>query len=191
MDKFQQSDALSEGRRIYVGNLLYSVTPTDLETMLAQTGLGNFDKIHISVDPVSGRNPGYCFVEFPTREDAELALSTLEGVSVYDRPLKVGPCHPKSSSSRDAKRSDGGGGRTHQPQYRPTFERWGDWNGQKGDMKPDKQGPYGAMKHVDETKARAAQNADDHRLYVGGLGRMIDQEQHDREMRELFDGFDM
>jgi len=186
----QQSSALAEGRRVYVGNLLYSVTPTDMETILQSAGF-DYENIHISVDPVSGRNPGYCFVEFKTQEMAAAALETLNGVKVYDRPLKVGPCTPKSNAPRDP---------TRRPAERPTFERWGDWRGSReqsattppaGASAPDRasqQGPYGAVQHLNDMKA--AQFQDGTRLYVGGLPKMIDQDHNDREIRELFEGFD-
>lgn len=192
----QQSPALAEGRRIYVGNLLYSVTPTDIETLLQTAGF-DYENIHISIDPVSGRNPGYCFVEFKTPEAADAALQTLDGVQVYDRALKVGPCTPKSNTPRDPSR---------RAAERPTFERWGDWRGERGSSREQsatstppagrsgservsQQGPYGALQHLDDLKA--AQFQDGTRLYVGGLGKMIDQEHNDQEMRELFTGFDL
>ncbi|KAK1829905.1 putative RNA recognition domain-containing protein [Podospora conica] len=187
----QQSPALAEGRRIYVGNLLYSVTPTDIETLLQTAGF-DYENIHISIDPVSGRNPGYCFVEFKTPETADAALQTLNGVKVYDRALKVGPCAPKSNTPRDP---------TRRPAERPTFERWGDWRGSReqsattppagrsNSERAPQQGPYGALQHLDDMKA--AQFQDGTRLYVGGLGKMIDQEHNDQEMRELFEGYDL
>jgi RNA recognition motif-containing protein len=190
----QQSPALAEGRRIYVGNLLYSVTPTDIETLLQTAGF-DYENIHISVDPVSGRNPGYCFIEFKTPETADAALQTLDGVKVYDRSLKVGPCTPKSNTPRDPSRKT-----AERP---PTFERWGDWRGSSREQgatttapagrstseRASQQGPYGAPQHLDDMKA--AQFQDGTRLYVGGLGKMIDQDHNDREMSELFEGFEL
>jgi len=191
---FQEPSAASEGRRVYVGNLLYSVTPADIETLLETAGLSDYDNIHISVDPVSGRNPGYCFVEFKTAETAAEALTTLNGVMVYDRPLRVGPCNPKSSTAAPpSRRQDVKSGGD-----RPTFERWGDWRGsapreQTSTTTPppqaQSQGPYGALQHLDDMRASKFQ--DGRRLYVGGLDRMIDQEHNDSEMRELFASYDM
>ncbi|KAK3330010.1 hypothetical protein B0H66DRAFT_542549 [Apodospora peruviana] len=195
------ADALGEGRRIYMGNLLYSVQPVDVETLLQTTSF-SYDKIHISVDPISGRNPGYCFIEFTTRDEAERALVTLAGVTIQGRPVKLGPCHPKTNTNRatadfsprrrDYAAPSGDASATSSPargQHRPgsLFQRWGDWTGDKHQTQPDEQGPYGALKHVDEAKM----GADNRRLYVGGLGKMIDQEQNDAEIRALFNGFDI
>ncbi|KAK5996485.1 hypothetical protein PT974_01820 [Cladobotryum mycophilum] len=175
-----QSDALSQGRRIYLGNLHYVIKPVDIEEMLVANDFGNFENIHISVDPVSARNPGYCFVDFVDKPTAERALDTLNA-TIRGRQLKVGPCEPKKK-------------RTYED--RPVFQRWGDWAtkpGQEGDA-PDRrpvnkrrneQGPRGAIAHFDDM----LENYQGRRLYVGGLTKMIDQEHNNQEMREIFAGF--
>ncbi|EAQ93079.1 hypothetical protein CHGG_01314 [Chaetomium globosum CBS 148.51] len=186
----QQRDALAEGRRIYMGNLLYSVQPGDVEDLLRQAGFAeSFEKLHISIDPVSGRNPGYCFAEFTTREEADRALEALPGSALFNRQIKVGPCNPKTpsqsrgwgNSNRSGDRSEGG--------HNPTFQRWGDWKG--NDSKPARregeQGPYGAIRHLDNRSQRATDKA---QLYIGGLGMMTSQEQHDAEMQDILAGFE-
>ncbi|KAK0632629.1 hypothetical protein B0T14DRAFT_504760 [Immersiella caudata] len=182
MDAMQQTDAVAEGRRIYVGNLQYSVTPTDIETVLRETGLGNFEKIHISVDSISNRNPGYCFVEFPTREAAEQALITLEGIAIYDRQLKAGPCHPKTSSSR---KYDNG----RPVSESSTAQRWGDWR--SGARPATKSGEPDVRTQQQQQPQHESENPESKRLYVGGLGPMLNQEQNDVELREIFAGFEI
>ncbi|KAK0656888.1 hypothetical protein B0T16DRAFT_314967 [Cercophora newfieldiana] len=188
MDSIPQTgDAASEGRRIYVGNLRYSVTPTDIETVLRETGLGNFEQIHISIDSISQRNPGYCFVEFPTREAAEEALKILEGIAIYDRQLKVGPCHPKTSSS--SRKYDS----SRPASESSTAQRWGDWrSGAKPvsssdgvvDVRPQRQ-------QQQQQQELEPENLESKRLYVGGLGPMLNQEQNEIEFREIFAGFEI
>ncbi|KAK4240452.1 hypothetical protein C8A03DRAFT_13260 [Achaetomium macrosporum] len=184
----QQGDALSEGRRIYVGNLLYTVKPNDVEDMLRQSGFGeSFEKLHISVDPVSGRNPGYCFVEFTTREEADRALKSLPNTHLFNRPVKVGPCHPKTPAQSRWRGSRGA-------EYKPTFQRWGDWKGGDENANPDsqpraeEQGPRVAMQHLDMRKRRGSR--DKTQLFIGGLDMMINQEHHDTEMQKLLEGFE-
>ncbi|KAL2270999.1 hypothetical protein VTJ83DRAFT_370 [Remersonia thermophila] len=177
------TDALSEGRRIYVGNLLYSLGPGDIEKVLRDSGFPHYEKIHISIDPVSGRNPGYCFVEFHSSQDAEEALSRLGGVLVQDRPLKVGPCHPKSTP-RSARRPWADRGQL-------AFDRWGDWTPEKRrPAEPEEQGPYGALQHhAVETAALHADGRHTRRLYIGGMGKMYDQAHNQAEMKEILRGF--
>lgn len=189
MSSPEQPAALAEGRRIYLGNLLYSVQPEEVEQMLQENGFEGYEKIHISIDPVSSRNPGYCFVDFAERDDAERALSSLE-VSLRGRQVKVGPCEPKKqkssgrwgSSNRD---SESG------------FNRWGNWNGQReaggrdrgaaaGPRGTPEQGPYGASEHFEQV---VATDTDGRRLYVGGLGQMVDQEHNQTEVSQIFEGF--
>ncbi|RDA88646.1 hypothetical protein CP532_4098 [Ophiocordyceps camponoti-leonardi (nom. inval.)] len=180
-------DAIKTGRRIYLGNLPYTVKPYDVEEMLATNGFDQVDNIHISVDPVSARNPGYCFVDFADRETAERALGELV-TEIGGRPLKVGPCEPKkfTGGSRDEAYA---------------FQRWGDWRvkgegerqegggggggGRRHHHQNPKQGPYGALDHFDDM----VNDFNGRRLFVGGLGKMSDQAQNSREVRGIFEGF--
>ncbi|ODA81264.1 hypothetical protein RJ55_04228 [Drechmeria coniospora] len=184
-----QPDAISEGRRIYLGNILYSIQPHDIEKVLADHGFGAFEQIHISVDPVSARNPGYCFVDFRDRDTAQRALSSLRA-SIRGRTLKVGPCEPKKPRvRRDWPERDSGA-----VEDRFVFQRWGDWKSagrtnKAGDGGEDaskvEQGPQGALHHF----KNILDGYEGRRLYVGGLGRMVDQEQNHGEVSELFADF--
>lgn len=180
--------AATEGRRIYLGNLLYTVQPDEIEKMLADQGLGQVEKIHISIDPVSGRNPGYCFVDFVDREDAQTALSSVT-VSIRGRSVRVGPYEAKKERTNPRWKSD----------QDPTFQRWGNWKGQRGLVRDDdagagvpigkidargtEHGPYGATDHFDDM---ATNDGSGRRLYVGGLGKMIDQRHNDNEISGIF-----
>lgn len=188
-----QPAALVEGRRIYLGNLLYIAQPAEIEEMLRDNGFPEYEKIHISMDPVSGRNPGYCFVDFLGRDDADRALSSLDA-SIRGRPLKVGPCEPKKQQQRTATAATAGGGRWKSDREPAAFQRWGNWSGQRdragGDDSEDKggveQGPSAAIEHFDEV---VATDTDGRRLYVGGLAKMVDQQHNQDEMREILGDF--
>ncbi|KAJ0278659.1 hypothetical protein CBS470a_009683 [Colletotrichum nupharicola] len=166
MGSREQPAALLEGRRIYLGNLLYVVRPVEIEDTLKDNDFGNFEKIVISVDPVNGRNPGYCFVDFVERADAERALSSLQG-----RALRAEEAAAESLG-REAE---------------PNDKRWGNWTGQQ---EPGVEGtgdsPYEAMGHFDKV---VGTDGDGRRLYIGGLTRMIDQQQAQEEMRDILAGF--
>ncbi|KAI6376572.1 hypothetical protein MCOR25_002782 [Pyricularia grisea] len=193
----EQPAALLEGRRIYLGNLLYVVQPVEVEDALVKNGFGTYQDIHISVDPVTARNPGYCFVDFPDRATAERALTSLHA-SIRGRPLKVGPCEPKQNAR-------GGNNRwknsNESSRAEPAFKRWGNWSGQRTSSSRDadeegngvtigmmeqrgiEQGPYGAIKHFNQFLTTGGR-----RLYVGGLGKMIDQQHNQDEVREILAG---
>lgn len=178
-------DTIAQSRRIYLGNLPYRIKPNEIEDMLVAEGFGEeFESIHISVDPVTGRNPGYCFINFKTGNGAQSALESLTDTSIQGRRIKIGPCQHKRV--QPAGRSD---------DYTPTFQRWGDWKGSRpsdpaercpGDGRVE-QGPYGALDHID-----AVRKADvPARVYFGGLGKMINQVENDREIRGYLDGFNV
>lgn len=192
MDDRTESPAVTDGRRIYLGNLLYSVKPEDVDAVLQEQGLGKYDKIHLSFDPISGRNPGYCFVEFFHKDDAEQALASLAQIEIAGRPVKVGPCHAKAPSQRQ-------GDRQPRPQRTDAIgagERWGDWRTEKrtpASPRPERQErevdqstPHKAIRHHQEM----ATEGDGKRLYVGGLPQMVNQEEHQEEIRNVFAGFE-
>lgn len=150
--------------------------------MLASNGFHHLEKIHISIDPVSARNPGYCFVDFPDRDTANRALTSLSAI-LDGRPVKVGPCEPKKQLNLN---SSGEGNFA--------YKRWGDWTSQSSNNantidlwneKGVKQGPRRALEHFDDMVG----NYKGRRLYVGGLGKMINQAQHNAEVSEIFADF--
>ncbi len=81
--------AIAEGRRIYIGNLRYQAKPDDIEGLMRANDLGHFTNIHISIDPFTGRNPSYCFVEFPDADSAKTAMEILEGKELLGREGKL------------------------------------------------------------------------------------------------------
>lgn len=205
-----QRDAASEGRRIYLGsspapsllyhspttnlfcppgNLVYEAKPQEIEDALTANGFTEVEKIHISVDPVSGRNPGYCFVDFADKSTADRALSDLTA-TIRDRTVKVGPCEPKKYNS-----NGGGGQRRDAGQAREGGERWGNWRPRNGEeqQQPRSGGdraPYAAPEHFNGMVADEADAESGRKLFVGGLGRMSDQAEHQEEMKVLFQGFE-
>ncbi|KAI1329345.1 RNA-binding domain-containing protein [Xylariaceae sp. FL0255] len=160
--------ATEEGRRVYVGNLRYLAKPGDIEDLLKRNDLGHFSNIHISIDPFTGRNPSYCFVEFPDAESASKAMQVLDGQDLLGRKVKCGPCQKGKGSGN--KPID-----TQQP-------RWGHWTGEKN-------GADDKSRQVPASFDRYKQDFTGRRLYVGGLPRMQDQATNYAEMTELFQGF--
>lgn len=58
------------------------------------------ERIDIAIDPFTGRNPSYCFVDLPTKELADRAMGELDGHDMLGRPVKIKPGVVKSQQQR-------------------------------------------------------------------------------------------
>ncbi len=76
--------------RLYVGNLLYSAQKDDILQFFNENGF-NVANISMSLDPETGRNPSYCFVDFENAEDASRAMGELNGRDVLGRTVRISP----------------------------------------------------------------------------------------------------
>jgi RNA recognition motif-containing protein len=92
-DDEESVKAIAEGRRLYVGNLPYRAKPSDVTSYFDSAGYPT-TRISMSVDPFTGRNPSYCFLEFEDKETAQNAMQALEGKIVLGRPLKIRNAYP-------------------------------------------------------------------------------------------------
>jgi RNA recognition motif-containing protein len=189
-DSPETAAAITEGRRIYLGNLLYSTTPDDIELFLTNNGFPKFEKVHISIDPFTGRNPGYCFIEFAEKETADEAMEKLEGQQLFDRAVKCRPCQPKGNVRRAGQwpREEGNNSSSNS-----SYNRWGNWDksgsgtGASGNRLAGLNGPNDTMKHYQVSKAQE----EGRQLYVGGLPRMLDQAENELEIRGIFKDFEV
>jgi len=90
---------------IYVGNLSYSVTEDDLKH--AFEAFGQLASVSIIKDKFSNQSKGFGFVEMPTQEEAQAAISGMNGKELKGRAMNVNEARPRT----DDRRSGGGGGR--------------------------------------------------------------------------------
>jgi cold-inducible RNA-binding protein len=90
--------------KLFVGNLSFNTTENDLQDMFAAHG--TVLEANLMVDRMSGRPRGFGFVTMSTPEEAEKAISALNGASVDGRNLTVNIAKPREEGSRG-----GGGGR--------------------------------------------------------------------------------
>jgi RNA recognition motif-containing protein len=81
-------------KKLYVGNLPYSVTEDSLKAIFAQ--FGSIESVVVIKDRETGRAKGFGFVEFEAQADAEKALA-LNGRNMDGRTLKVNMAKPKES----------------------------------------------------------------------------------------------
>lgn len=92
------------GRRLYVGNLSYSVTEKVIESTFSAHG--TVESVKLIVDRDTGRNKGFAFVEMGTDAEAAAAVAQLQSVSLEGRPMNVNEAKPQVKRS-----SSGSGGR--------------------------------------------------------------------------------
>ena len=91
---------------IYVGNISFDSSDDDLQEAFGR--FGQVDSAQIIIDRYSGRSRGFGFVEMPNDEEAQEAISQLDGTEHMGRTLKVNEARPRSQ--RGGERGGGGGG---------------------------------------------------------------------------------
>ena len=89
------------GKKLYVGNLPFSVTETELRELFGRHG--SVDSVNVITDRETGRPRGFAFVEMSEPSAATDAIRALDGTQLGGRALKV-------SEAQDKERSGGGGG---------------------------------------------------------------------------------
>ncbi|MDM8008640.1 MAG: RNA-binding protein [Phycisphaerae bacterium] len=99
------------GKKLYVGNLSYSTTSDELAELFAPHG--TVQSAEVIMDRASGRSKGFGFVEMGTNEEAQAAISALDGQDVGGRPLKVNEAKPREDRGGGGGRGRGGYGGGH------------------------------------------------------------------------------
>ncbi|MCG6875275.1 MAG: RNA-binding protein [Betaproteobacteria bacterium] len=100
------------GKRLYVGNLSYNISSNDLEQLFATHG--TVVSAAVITDRDTGRSKGFGFVEMGTDEEAQAAISALNGKSQDGRNLTVNEARPQENRGGGGfggGRRGGGGGR--------------------------------------------------------------------------------
>lgn len=93
--------------RLYVGNLSYLTTEDDLRQLFA--GVGTVSSVSLVTERDSGRSKGFAFVEMATSEDAQKAISELNGQTVHDRTIRVDLARPREERGGERRRPHRGG----------------------------------------------------------------------------------
>ena len=92
---------------IYVGNLSWSMTDEDLNSLFAEYGTVSSAKI--LKDKMSGRSKGFGFVEMEDEEAAKSAIANLNETEVQGRKLIVNESQPRPEGEGGYKKRSGGG----------------------------------------------------------------------------------
>ena len=95
------------GKKLYVGNLAYSVGDSELQQIFEAHGA--VQSAQVIMDRDTGRSKGFGFVEMGSDQEAQAAISALNGKEVEGRALTVNEARPKTEGGRGG--GGGGGGR--------------------------------------------------------------------------------
>ncbi|HUQ92130.1 MAG TPA: RNA-binding protein [Bryobacteraceae bacterium] len=91
-------------KNIFVGNLSFNASEQDVRSMFEAYGV--VDRVSIITDRETGRSRGFAFVEMPDDQEADRAISSLNGSQIGGRTLNVNEARPKGEGGG----SGGGGG---------------------------------------------------------------------------------
>ena len=96
------------GSKIYVGGLPYAATEAQLTTLFASHG--TVESARVITDKFTGQSRGFGFVEMATSEEAQAAISALNGSQMDGRSLTVNEAKPQEPRSGGGRFSGGGRG---------------------------------------------------------------------------------
>jgi len=95
------------GKKLYIGNISFSVDDQSLTDLFAQ--FGQVESARIITDRETGRSKGFAFVEMSTDAEATTAIEKLNGYELSGRALNVSEAKPMAP--RDNRGGGGGGPR--------------------------------------------------------------------------------
>ncbi len=96
------------GKKLYVGNLSYDVSSSDLEQMFSAHG--TIESAQVIEDRSTGRSKGFGFVEMASDSEAQAAIDALNGQDHGGRALTVNEARPREPRSGGGGRGGYGGG---------------------------------------------------------------------------------
>lgn len=85
-------------KKLFVGNLPYSVTDSQLEEHF--TAYGEVESAHVVQDRMTGRSRGFGFVEMTSDSDTDTAVETLNGTDMGGRSLTVSEARQREPRGR-------------------------------------------------------------------------------------------
>lgn len=98
-------------KKLYVGNLPYSVSDSDLQQMFEAHGA--VQSAQVIMDRDTGRSKGFGFVEMKTDQEAQAAITALNGQDNGGRALTVNEARPRAEGGRGGSGGRGGHGGGH------------------------------------------------------------------------------
>jgi RNA recognition motif-containing protein len=99
------------GKKLYVGNLPYSVTETSLRDMFAS--VGEVSNVAVITDRETGRAKGFAFVEMASDDLARQAITQINGKTIDERMITVAEARPQAPRGDYGSRGGYGSGGGH------------------------------------------------------------------------------
>ena len=97
------------GKKLYVGNLSYDTTDSDLQNLFGAHG--TVQSAQVIMDRDLGRSKGFGFVEMDSDQEAQAAIQALNGQETNGRTLTVNEARPREE--RGGRATSGSGGRRY------------------------------------------------------------------------------
>ena len=94
--------------KLYVGNLPYSMTDSDLQDLFSAHG--TVQSVQIIIDRDTGRSKGFGFVEMGSSEEGQAAIAALHDKDINGRKLTVNEARPREERGPRGGGGGGGGG---------------------------------------------------------------------------------
>jgi len=97
--------------KLFVGNLSFNTTENEIQEAFAAHG--TVVEANLMMDRMTGRSRGFAFVTMSTPEEAQKAISAMNGATMSERQLTVNVARPKEErprNDRGPRREYGGGG---------------------------------------------------------------------------------
>jgi cold-inducible RNA-binding protein len=94
---------------IYVGNLSYEVQDGDLQQAFG--AFGSVRSAKVITDMATGRSKGFGFVEMESKDDAQSAITSLNGTELLGRSITVNEARPRAERGGFSGGAGGGGAR--------------------------------------------------------------------------------
>ena len=95
------------GKKLYVGNLAYSLGDSELQQIFEAHGA--VQSAQVIMDRDTGRSKGFGFVEMGSDQEAQAAITALGGKEMDGRALTVNEARPKTEGSRGGSGGSRGG----------------------------------------------------------------------------------
>ncbi len=84
-------------KRLYVGNLAFNTTQTQLQDLFSQAG--EIAEVNLITDRYTGTPKGFAFIEMATEEAAQEAVKRFNGHDLDGHALNVGEARPRAEGS--------------------------------------------------------------------------------------------